>query len=139
MLRVVGWSVIVLLTFVSLAAGLIQALATPWGLVRHYWVLMKLLITTLCSVLVLLHMRPTGTLAGAPVETLLADLHLHRMRIQLVADASLALGALAVAATLAVYKPSGKRGEGMPRWVKVLGSIGVAALLFGHGFAGHGQ
>ena len=136
---VVGWYVVVPMTFASLVSGLIQALGTSWGVFRHYWVVMKLSITTLCSVLVLLHMRPTGTLAGAAVEALLTDQHLQRMRVQLIADSSLALGALLVAATLAIYKPSGKRGERMPRWVKILGAIGVVALLFGHGFAGHGQ
>lgn len=136
---VVGWFVIVPLTFASFATGLIQALGTPWGLFRHYWTIMKLSITAICSALVLLHMRPTGALAGAPVDTLLTDLHLQHMRTQLIADSSLALGALLVTAALAIYKPSGTRDKHMPRWVKVLGAIGVVALLFGHGFAGHGR
>lgn len=135
----VGWFVVVPLTFASFVTGLIQALGTPWGFFRHYWTLMKLSITVVCSALVLLHMRPTGTLAGAPLDGLLTDLQLQHMRTQLIADASLALGALLVAATLAIYKPEGKRGERMPRWVKILGAIGVVALLFGHGFAGHGR
>lgn len=100
---------------------------------------MKLSITAICSALVLLHMRPTGALAGAPVEMLSTDLQLQHMKGQLIADASLALGALFVTAALAIYKPSGKRGERMPRWVKVLGAVGIVALLFGHGFAGHGR
>lgn len=32
-----GWYVIVPLCLASLATGLVQALGTPWGLVRHYW------------------------------------------------------------------------------------------------------
>lgn len=32
---VVGWSVIVPLTFASFATGIIQALSTPWGLFQH--------------------------------------------------------------------------------------------------------
>lgn len=34
--------VIVPLVLASLVTGLIQALITPWGLFRHYWVLAKL-------------------------------------------------------------------------------------------------
>ena len=36
----------------ALASGFIQALVTPWGLTRHYWVLVKL-VTTIFAVVVL--------------------------------------------------------------------------------------
>jgi hypothetical protein len=133
-----GWFVIVPLAFTALTTGLIQGLGTPWGLVRHYWTLMKLLITALCTVLLLVHMRPTARLAAAPMDTLLLAADLQTMRLQLVVDAALALGALAVAAVLAIYKPAGATREGMPRWFKLLGAIGIAALLIGRIFAGHG-
>jgi hypothetical protein len=152
-----GWFIIVPLTFASLLTGLVQGLGTPWGLFRHYWVLMKLLIALLSTLLLLIHMQPTGRLAGAAVETLSSP-HLRQMRIQLVADASLALVALLVATTLAVYKPRGmtrygarkqheqggstRPAEGsasrMPRWFKILGLIGIVALFVGSMFAGHG-
>jgi len=135
---VVGWRVVVPLTFAALLTGLVQGFAGPWGVVRHYWIVMKLLITALCSGLVLLHMRPTGRLAHASPEELLTDSGLYALRVQLVADASLALGALLVAVALAVYKPPGKTGERMPLWFKLLGAIGVVMLLVGHGFARHG-
>ena len=41
--------VIVPLAFASLLTGVIQSLGTPWGLFRHYWVLVKLLLTHLCD------------------------------------------------------------------------------------------
>jgi hypothetical protein len=41
--------VIVPLTFASLPTGLIQSLGTPWGLFRHYWVLMKLVVTVFAT------------------------------------------------------------------------------------------
>ncbi len=142
-----GWFVIVPLTFASLLSGLAQGLGTPWGLFRHYWILMKLVITGLCSLLLLMHMRPTGRLANAPLEMLLSSGDLRHLRIQLAVDASLALLALLVTVMLAVYKPQGMTSYGarklqqvnrMPRWVIALAAIGIVVLFTGRMFAGHG-
>jgi hypothetical protein len=62
-MEMTGWFVIVPLSFASLLTGLVQSLGTPWGLFRHYWVLIKLLITILATILLLVHMRPTTYLA----------------------------------------------------------------------------
>jgi len=40
-----AWCVIVPLSFASPLTGLVQSLGTEWGLFRHYWVLIKFLIT----------------------------------------------------------------------------------------------
>jgi hypothetical protein len=48
-----GWTLLVPLAIASLATGVISALGTQWGLLRHYWVLFKLLITAF-STLVLI-------------------------------------------------------------------------------------
>src|SRR5213082_3605560 len=45
--------VIVPLAFATLLSGLVQSLGTPWGLVRHYWVLVKLLLTTFATIVLL--------------------------------------------------------------------------------------
>ena len=45
--------VIVPLAFASLLVGLIQSLGTPWGLFRHYWVLVKLLLTVFATIVLL--------------------------------------------------------------------------------------
>jgi hypothetical protein len=154
-----GWFIIVPLTFASLMTGLVQALGTPWGLFRHYWILMKFLITVLCTLLLLVHMQPTGRLAAAAVEAL-SRADLQQMRVQLVVDSTLALLALLVATTLAVYKPGGMTRYGMrrkqyeqiagpaaapagsaarmPRWFKVLAVTGILALFIGSMFARHG-
>jgi hypothetical protein len=42
-----AWSVLVPLSLGSLLTGLVLSLGTTWGLLRHYWVLIKLLITGL--------------------------------------------------------------------------------------------
>jgi hypothetical protein len=102
-----GWFVIVPLSLASLLTGLVQSLGTEWGLFRHYWVLVKLLITILATIVLLVHMRPISHLAGVAAETTLSSADLRGLRIQLVANAGAALLVLLVATILAVYKPRG--------------------------------
>ena len=105
--KLFGIIVIVPLAFASLLTGLVQSLGTTWGLLRHYWVLAKLLITILATILLLLHTQPIGRLAGVARETTLSTANVGRLQIQLVADAGAALLVLLVATTLSVYKPRG--------------------------------
>ena len=98
--------VIVPLTLASLLTGLISSLGTTWGLFRHYWVVVKLLITILSTIILLIHMQPITYLAGIATETTLSSAGLH-LRIQMVVAAAGALVALLVATTLSVYKPRG--------------------------------
>ena len=106
-MELTGWYVIVPLSLTSLLSGLVQALGTPWGLFRHYWVLIKLLITVVATLLLLVHMRPIGHVGRHAAETTLLPGDLRGLRIQLVADAGLALLALLVTTALSVYKPRG--------------------------------
>jgi hypothetical protein len=114
-MNLIGWSVIVPLSLASLLTGLVQSLGTPWGLFRHYWVVIKLLITVFATMLLLVHMQPVGHLARVVATTTLASGELAGLRIQLVADAGAALAALLVAATLSVYKPRGLTRYGRRR------------------------
>lgn len=106
-MELTAWFVIVPLSFASPLTGLVQSLFTEWGLFRHYWVLIKFLITIPATVLLLIHMRPIGHLARLVAVTTLAKGDLAGMRIQLVAEASAAILVLLVATGLSVYKPQG--------------------------------
>ena len=111
-LELIGWFVIVPLSFVSPLTGLIQALGTTWGLFRHYWVLIKFLITIPATLLLLLHMQPVGHLARVVADTTLARGELAGLRIQLAADAGAAVVVLLIATTLSIYKPRGMTSYG---------------------------
>jgi hypothetical protein len=50
-----AWFVLVPLAFASLLTGIVQSLGTPWGLLRHYWVL-KLLIAVFATMVLLMYM-----------------------------------------------------------------------------------
>ena len=58
-MEVAGWWAIVPLAPAALLTGLVMALGTPWGLFRHYWVLISLALTLLCIAVLL------GPLAAA--------------------------------------------------------------------------
>lgn len=99
------------LSLASLLTGLVQSLGTTWGLLRHYWVLVKLVMTVLATALLLVHMQVADRVAGAAAQSALAGADLVGMRVQLVADAGAALVVLLVAVTLSVYKPRGRVSE----------------------------
>ena len=56
---------IVPLSIAPLLTGPLLSLGTPWGLFRHYWILAKLLITVVSSVLLIVHLQPIRLLALA--------------------------------------------------------------------------
>jgi hypothetical protein len=92
------------LALASLGTGLVQSLGTPWGLLRHYWVLLKLAITALSTLVLLAYvptMRTFGDAArGQDPQGLLPS-------TSPVLHASAAVLVLLLAAVLSVYKPRG--------------------------------
>ncbi|MBW5480564.1 hypothetical protein [Streptomyces bambusae] len=114
-MELVGWWVIVPFSVASLVTGVVQSLGTVYGLVRHYWVIAKLLITVVATLLLLVHMQPVGHLADAAARAALAAGELEGMRVQLIADAAAALAVLLVAAGLSVFKPRGVTRYGRRR------------------------
>lgn len=114
-MELVGWWVIVPLSIATLVTGVVQSLGTVWGLLRHYWVIAKLLITVLATLLLLVHMQPVGHLADAAARAALSGGELQDMRVQLVADAAAAIVVLLTAAGLSVFKPRGLTRYGRRR------------------------
>jgi hypothetical protein len=100
-----AWYVLVPLAVTSLLTGLIQSLGTAWGLFRHYWVLFKLLINVLATLILLIYTQTLSHLAGVAADPA-ADLGVVRSPSPAF-HAVLALLLLLVATVLAVYKPRG--------------------------------
>jgi uncharacterized membrane protein len=151
-----AWFVLVPLAFASLVTGLVMSLGTAWGLFRHYWVVLKLLITVFASTILLIYMETFRQMAGVASDQS-AGLALVRNPSPMV-HAILALVLLIAAAALAVYKPLGmtaygrrkqteQRGEGAltavprataalgspsrstPRWVYLAGVVALVMIL----------
>ena len=73
-MELTGWYVIVPLALAALLTGIVMSLGTPWGLFRHYWVLITFVLTTLSTVVLLLHMPTVSFLADVAQEADGADL-----------------------------------------------------------------
>ena len=102
-----GWFVLVPLAVASLVTGVVQSLGTKWGLFRHYWVIVKLGINILATVVLLLYLETLGHLADLAAETT-ASGDLSGLRsASPVLHAGAALLLLVLATVLAVYKPRG--------------------------------
>ncbi len=99
--------VIVPLAFAALLSGLIQSLGTPWGVFRHYWILVKLLLTIFAMIVLLVKMELIGYAARLAAETTLAPGDLRAVGIQLVVHAAGGLLVLLVPMVLSMYKPPG--------------------------------
>jgi len=144
-MELTGWCVIVPLSLATLLTGLVQSLGTTWGLFRHYWIVAKLAITVLASVLLIVHMQIANRMAGVVSNTTLGSGDFRGLRIQLMADAAAAVVVLLVATALSIYKPQGLTPFGRKRldaeldrpetkaesrWRMVVGIAVVALIVF---------
>jgi hypothetical protein len=91
---------IVPLCIASLVTGVVQALGSPWGLVKHYWVGFKLAITVISTVILFVHLHLIDELAVQPGP--------RGLQIQLIVAPAAAIVALVLATVLAIYKPRGR-------------------------------
>lgn len=114
-MALIARAVILPLAFAALLVGLVQGLATPWGLLRHYWVLLKLLLTTFATVILLIKMQMIGDAARLASDLTASRADLSSLGVQLLVHAAGGLAVLLVPAVLSVYKPPGLTPYGFRR------------------------
>ena len=122
-----AWFVLVPLAHASLLSGIALSLGTTWGLFRHYWIVLKLLITAFATVVLLIYMGTFRQMAGVAADPTVG-LGLVRNPSPMV-HAILALGLLLVATVLAVYKPLGMTAYGMRKQREPRQALTPTALL----------
>jgi hypothetical protein len=103
----IAWWVIVPACGAAALSGSAQALGSPWGVARHYWIAFKLLLTLVAAVALAVHMQPTGQLADAARAGPIAPDALVAMRRQLVIAPAAAIVLLLINVGLGVIKPAG--------------------------------
>jgi len=140
---ITAWFVILPFSLASLLTGVLQSLGTAWGLMRHYWVVIKLLLTVVATAVLLLKLAPISSLAAAATALTFTATELLELKASLLVHAGGGLFILLATTVLAIYKPAGTtpRGAkqshgkstasagqiGIPLWVK---SFAMASLLF---------
>jgi len=158
--------VVIPMSFAALATGLLQALGTPWGLFRYYWIIAKFSLAIFATIALLVHQfaavaEAAKRVSGAAAETLFGS-DLAYLKTELVRAPGVAILLLLVVTTLGVYKPWGLTGYGRrkqqearkvqlepgetPFGVKIVLAIICALVLAfvvlhltGHGFESHGH
>jgi hypothetical protein len=100
-------SVIVPLSIAALVTGLLQSLGTTWGLFRHYWVLGKLVLTTVSTFLLFSHTPPVSYTASVAMAIPLSDDELGALRVDFIFEAAAAILVLLMITALSVFKPRG--------------------------------
>ena len=104
---ILGIYLILPLSVAALTAGTLQAAGTAWGLVRHWWVFLKLGMTIFAVAALIVHLQPMLVMADAARAGHALDASLSGVRLQLVVAPALALLLLGANAALGVVKPAG--------------------------------
>jgi hypothetical protein len=104
--------VIVPLAVTALLSGLVQSLGSSWGLLRHKWIVAKLLLTTFATAVLLAKMPLVGHAARLSQQVLLPSDELHAAGLQLLVHAVGGLLVLLVPTILSIYKPQGLTAYG---------------------------
>lgn len=101
----ITWPIIVPLAIAALGIGIIQSLGTPWRLFLHYWIILKLVLTTLSVLVLALQLTTIQTLARAAIADNLTGLESGRHAMVLHSAGGSVV--LVLITLLSVYKPRG--------------------------------
>jgi len=101
------WFIIVPLALASLLTGIVSSLGTKWGLFRYYWIVAKLVITLLATLILLVHTQPVDLLVSAAEKMTVLGANLYGEQLQMVIASGGALVVLGVITALSYYKPRG--------------------------------
>jgi hypothetical protein len=99
--------VIAPLSLGTLLAGFVEAFGTPWGLLRHWWVLTKFVLTSGGTIVLFQHMPVVARMSRLAREMTMSATDHRTLRTQLVVHAAGGLLVLLTATVLSVYKPWG--------------------------------
>jgi hypothetical protein len=105
-MELIARHVIVPLALASLLTGLVMALGTTWGLFRHYWVLISLLLTIVATVVLLVEMQTISYFADMAADPTTSGDELRALGGTLVHSVGGTV-VLLVILVLNVYKPRG--------------------------------
>jgi hypothetical protein len=105
-MELIAWYVIVPLALASLLTGLVMSLGTKWGLFRHYWVLVSLLLTIIATVVLLAETQTISYFADIAADPTTSGDDLRALGSTLVHSVGGTV-VLLVVLVLNVYKPRG--------------------------------
>lgn len=130
-MNLIGQFVIVPLSFLALFTGVVQALGTPWGLFRYYWILVKFALTIGATSVLLLHQFTAVTEAAKRVSGFPSGElpNVGRLGPQLVGDAVFAIVVLIAITVISIFKPWGKTRYGQVVLNEAQTSVGITPSI----------
>jgi hypothetical protein len=111
----IGWFVLVPFSLAALVSGLVQALGTRWGLFRHWWVLIKLVLTIAAVAVLLKHMQVVEGAARMAREASAFGPDFGGLRAQLLIHPGGGLLVLLAIMGISIFKPLGLTPYGQRR------------------------
>jgi hypothetical protein len=112
-MELIGWYLIVPLALAALLTGLVMAFGTPWGLFRHYWVLISFGLTAVATVVLLQHMPTVSSFARIAADADGSGIGALRGALPgELLHAGLGLVVLLAIEAMNVYKPRGMTAYG---------------------------
>lgn len=114
-MELLGWFVLVPFSVAALVSGLVQSLGTKWGLVRHWWIVAKLVLTVLATLVLFRHMTAVSSVAEMAAVTTTFDAGFRAQQVQLLVHPTGGLLVLLAIMTLSVFKPWGLTAHGRRR------------------------
>jgi hypothetical protein len=93
---------------ICLVSGVILGIGTPWGLIRYWWVAVKLAINVVLCILIIFVLQPGMADIGAYGRDLAAGVPTHSSVSTLFFPPAVSLTALSLATLLSVFKPWGR-------------------------------
>ena len=106
-------TVVIPLGLASLTTGLVSSLGTDWGLLRHYWVVLKVMLTAPAVWLMLVHAGLVRYAAHMTSVMPRTGGNMDGLKGQLILYAGAALMVLLTATILSIYKPRGRTRYGV--------------------------
>lgn len=94
----------------SLVTGVVVALGTKWGIFRHYWVVISLVLTTIATIVLLIELGTIRSLAAIAVDAS-GSAVLRELPSTLVHSVG-GMAVLLVILVLNIYKPAGMTAYG---------------------------
>jgi cytochrome b subunit of formate dehydrogenase len=108
----ITWWLILPLGVAALATGMLSSLVSPWGLFRHYWVVVKLALTFVILGALILHAFPIAHMAEQAFTAEFGLDSIVPQRLQLLLAAGAGLLAILAVSVLSVFKPRGLTRHG---------------------------
>jgi hypothetical protein len=105
-MKSVARNVIVPLAFASLITGLVMSVGTKWGLFRHYWVVISLVLTIIATLVLLGEAQTISNLAARAADPTTSNHELRALPSTLPHSVGGTV-VLVVVLVLNIYKPQG--------------------------------